>query len=498
MKSHYLNNILIVLNLLCFSSSALVARSFSTKATRINKVSRLISSGQSKKASIQILSLLKKKQYNRYRGRLYFLLGLSFEKLNLKNSSVWALLESIKSAKGRGGYAKKSFTRLLLTASSLGDDLSIKKALSFMALRSFSFQGKSKLYFVLGKSYFNKGKFTKATVYFSKISKSSSIYLLSHYFLANSLVELGRFTHALKAFKKISRKSKLYTKMNVAAILGQARIYYQLKNWKKALNFYSKVPRDSEFWVQALQESAWVELRLNKLNMALRHFQTLHSSYYKEYYIPESLILRAVVYLKLCRYEEVKKILKIYNQEYSLALNDVSYLLKRKKSIYSFYVRLLRQGKLKSWKATLASSDKAKVNLKQTVSFVQERKQLARLYRGSSRTVNPVSGHLKLRLSSLKRGLKVLGKSLLSKMQRQLIGLKKQKDFIYYELLKSRQTAIKRKIIEKKLGIQVEDREERKREFYIQNGYEYWPFQGEYWLDELGNYYYIGGSSCEK
>jgi len=35
------------------------------------------------------------------------------------------------------------------------------------------------------------------------------------------------------------------------------------------------------------------------------------------------------------------------------------------------------------------------------------------------------------------------------------------------------------------------------RTFYVQNGYEYYPFQGEYWLDEIGNYHYLGKQSCE-
>ena len=44
--------------------------------------------------------------------------------------------------------------------------------------------------------------------------------------------------------------------------------------------------------------------------------------------------------------------------------------------------------------------------------------------------------------------------------------------------------------------IQVDEKADRK--FYIQNGFEFWPFQGEYWLDELGNYHYLGVSACLK
>ncbi|MBE8221854.1 MAG: hypothetical protein HAW60_03905 [Bdellovibrionales bacterium] len=481
-----------------FSQNTFAAKNFSTRGSKINKISRLISSGNSRKASVKIMSLLKLKEYRRSKPRLYFLLGLSFEKLNLKHSSVWALLQSIKSSNGSGRYAQTSLTRLLLTASFLKDGKSIKEALSLISLTSFDRKNRAKLYYILGKNYFAKNNFNKAALYFSKVQRRSSLYFLSRYFLANSLTEAKKLRRALREFKKITNKSKPYTKMHTASLLGQARVYYQLKNYKRALTFYYKVPRDSEFWLDSLQESAWTELRLNKLNGSLRHFQTIHSSYYKENYIPESLILRAVVYLKLCKYDEIKKILKIYNQEYTRALGDVSYLLKNKGSIYKFYIKLLSKKKVKSWQTKLASSDAAITLFKQIISLIKEKNNLSRFYSSRSNSARSVFKNIRSQLSFSKNSLRVLGTYSLAKMNQQLINLKKQKDFIRYELLKSRQTAIKKKIVEKKLGIQKEYIEEDKRDFYIQNGYEYWPFQGEYWLDELGNYYYIGGSSCAK
>jgi hypothetical protein len=36
------------------------------------------------------------------------------------------------------------------------------------------------------------------------------------------------------------------------------------------------------------------------------------------------------------------------------------------------------------------------------------------------------------------------------------------------------------------------------RNYYVKNGYDYWPFKGEFWLDEIGNYFYVGKQSCEN
>ncbi len=53
---------------------------------------------------------------------------------------------------------------------------------------------------------------------------------------------------------------------------------------------------------------------------------------------------------------------------------------------------------------------------------------------------------------------------------------------------------VKRHLKKRIAGKDVEGEQinqENQRDFYIQNGYEYWPFRGEYWLDELGNYHYV-------
>ena len=57
-------------------------------------------------------------------------------------------------------------------------------------------------------------------------------------------------------------------------------------------------------------------------------------------------------------------------------------------------------------------------------------------------------------------------------------------------MLRSKRGFLKKKIAQKAIGrASIEDFD---RSYYIQNGYEYWPFKGEYWLDELGNYHYCG------
>ena len=87
-------------------------------------------------------------------------------------------------------------------------------------------------------------------------------------------------------------------------------------------------------------------------------------------------------------------------------------------------------------------------------------------------------------------------KAHLENMNLELKDLQEQASLIRYEMINGKKETIKKRIAGKDLtDLQVDDKQDRS--FYIQNGYEYYPFQGEYWLDEVGNYHYLGKQSCE-
>ena len=81
-------------------------------------------------------------------------------------------------------------------------------------------------------------------------------------------------------------------------------------------------------------------------------------------------------------------------------------------------------------------------------------------------------------------------------MKQDLADMFEQYNFAKYEMLNGKKEALKRKIQGKGVvTAQVDD--SKNRSFYIQNGFEYWPFRGEYWLDEIGDYKYLGTQGCE-
>ena len=88
-----------------------------------------------------------------------------------------------------------------------------------------------------------------------------------------------------------------------------------------------------------------------------------------------------------------------------------------------------------------------------------------------------------------------VGKTL-SLVYKDLKRLFESEEYLRYDMLKGKREKLKQKIARKYLNKRQID-ETVGRSYYIQNGYEYWPFDGESWLDELGNYHYLGRQNCE-
>jgi len=89
--------------------------------------------------------------------------------------------------------------------------------------------------------------------------------------------------------------------------LGIARILYQAGQMKAAAQFYSKIPNQSEAYLPAQEELAWIYLRTGD-NVNLRgDLKGLSSPLFRDRFQPETYLLRAISNLKMCFYDQLDK-----------------------------------------------------------------------------------------------------------------------------------------------------------------------------------------------
>lgn len=504
-KFLYLNYLVLFLSLSAFAQ----ADSKSHKR-QIDNAVNLFKSGKKLEASQQLLALSKVTEIDTEKARVKYLLGLTLMEQNLNQTAAFQFVEVIRS--GNVTWTKPSIEKLLIVTDRLGDETLLNFAIQRVDINQIPVQNREMLYFRLAEMKHKTGSAKEAIDFYKKVTPGSRYYYSALYNMGLALAESNQLDMALQSFNKLvsSRaKAKITDTNKVAAQMAIARTLYQKQEWKNAIEAYAKIPRDHVFWHDALFEKTWAMLRAARFRSTLSNFQSLHSSYYEDFYLPETLLLRAIVYLYICQYDEMEKVLSLYEKQYNPALSRInSFLQNTNSEVYFQEINKTYQMK----KNSLAKKQLAlpynilkhiseEGDVRRTYAYLKKISGEKKIIESNSQIQGSSIGSyatriLNNRINSTKAIIGELTKKHLASIKAEIIDLNEQSSFIRYEMINGKKETLKKKIAGKNV-LGTDSDVVQDRSFYVQNGYEYYPFQGEYWLDEIGNYHYLGKQSCE-
>ncbi len=476
----------------------------------------LAKSGNYEEASIRLFNLSRSPRYARERMQIKYLLGLMLYDMKMFQTAAFQFVDVVRD--GNSLYIKKSLEKLSLAADKLGDETLLNYALSKVQLEDFPAASQDLLRYRIGEFQFKNGEFNRAAANFSAVDAGSALYAKSKYMEGLSFAIQNKNDFALRAYSdllNLKEKADFTDASRVSAQLGLARTYYQNKEWDNAIQYYRAVPRDTPQWHDALFEVSWAQMRAAKFRSVLGNMHSLHSPYYEDFYIPESLLLRSIVYLYICQYDEMEKTLDLFKQVYLPVRTSLRDLLKANLTPTRYFREMDKFSQ--NYQALLEKTADRKMLM---LPFLVARKifKEADFSRGYSYIVNlrsekqtmqqmssrwktsPVGQYsikiLDRRITRAEEASGLIAKRHAQDIHRDLLELFKQHDFARFEMSNGKKEILKKQILASNTSSKQID-SDNERSYYIQNGYEYWPFQGEYWLDEIGNYYYLGKSRCE-
>ncbi len=479
--------------------------------SQISAALGLMKSGQYAQSANAFLTLSRKADAVAERPQIKYLLGLSLMELNLNQVASFQFVDVIKSGDAR--WTRQAIEKLLVVTDRLGDETLLNYAIQRIDVANVPVQNREMLFFRLGEVKAKAGQHAEAATLFSKVGPSSRYYLNALYSKGLAQAEAKQPDLALSTFNKLldARSSNKVNDTNkVAAEMAIARTLYQKQDWEKSIDAYSKIPRDHPLWHDAMFEKSWAMLRGARFRSSLSNFQSLHSSFYEDSYIPESLLLRAIVYLYICKYDEMEKVVGLFETQYGPIAASVESFLNNKLKAESYFTEIQKINILRN-----DPESRKQLNLPYNVlKYISEEGNVRRNYTYIKKLAeekklieeNPVLKNSSLgtysvriinnRIKATKDTIGELARAQLVSIRSEIRDLKEQASFIRYEMINGKKEFLKKKIAGKNLNeIQVDD--DQDRSFYVKNGYEYYPFQGEYWLDEVGNYHYLGKQSCE-
>ena len=464
-------------------------------------------------ASKGFFDLLEKDQFPEQTSKLHYYLAKCLYELELYHGAQHYFMQVVRKGP-RNPYFKYALPKLVAIAKLTGNDTELMRIVHKIAPESFPRQAKNHLYYLMGRKLYAKGELASAIKYFQQISSKSNLYLKSKFFEGTINHERGKYKSAVKAFRDVyqseavpkdPRDLESMENLKDLALVSIARIYYEIQRFDNADNYYSLVDRGSLYWPESLFERAWAAFMQTDLNLTLGLLLTNNSNhYYDNEYNPEVEVLRALTFFQLCEFnhaerilldfegkyrpmqQEIKSFLTQYSSEEGQALSDQAFDAyfsddhRDSATMMTMFLKVLRNRDLSSLVRHMDLMD-------EEVTVINQQKSVWRDSLGS---------HLKKIVEKDKlRYKKKAGKYLLKELDRQYKKLgdwMSQSQIIRFEIVDAQRVDYQFKM----KNPELQSRTERKIDFATSREIIYWPFNGEFWEDELGYYRYTEHGSC--
>ena len=306
---------------------------------------------------------------------------------------------------------------------------------------------------------------------------------------------------AFDAVAKVPVKGDEASARHERAVLQLARLAYAKGDDPRAQAWYSKVSRAAPEWLDALFESSWSHFRNGDDDKALGNLLTLHAPFFQGRFYPESYVLKALVLYENCRYPESRRTLREFEARYRGLHDGLAGALERMPTAQAAVESLSRTGALAAFPeaardevARVASAPELKTGLAQVAQMAQELDSIDRRPQTFQRTALSQAAVPRLREARLDL-LQSVGDRVRSRLAmerselRELLGQGLRLDF---------EIAGREKELAQTPEGGAEPVAQRRTPPVVDEDEVLWPFEGEYWRDELGSYRFQLGQKCAK
>jgi TolA-binding protein len=378
----------------------------------------------------------------------------------------------------------------------------------------------NELLYLMGRYWYNQNEFEKARTFLAAEEPDAKYYVHSLFFVGVTYVRERQASPAVKAFRKIVDKFKDTPRIFLSAEeerfldlawLSLARIYYSTEHWDSALEAWSKVPMTSEYWLDALFEESWAyfqvgdDPKIQGYQKALGNIHTLNSPFFVDRFYPESLVLKSVIYFGNCWYEESNSTVQAFQDDYQPVKDELEKEIQKYTDNVKFF-EFLRQVSDKKSKLSpklmkilnVTLGDRTLLRNLEYVKLLE--KEEARLSKMPPEFRNASIGIRILQDIAAAKSVAVdnagnLAKSRFERLLQELQDLLNQATAIQIEILNALRGELKQEIMNE---LEISAPTEKAAKPKIDSEHQIWPFQGEYWRDELGFYRQVIVSKCGR
>ena len=403
-------------------------------------------------------------------------------------------------------YFLQATKGLLDVARDIGDDTLIPEIINRGYAQAFARLKPEELNavnYMIGMIAQRRGNFQEAKQFLEAVREDSEFYTRARYLLAimavKSATEQGAsdYAEAIGHFTTIESRVAAASddderKLYRLALLGQARAYFSQGDFAKSVNYYEKVPRFSEDWYDAMFESGWAYFQNAQFGRALGMVHSIQSPYFDDRYRSESFVLKATTYFQMCHFDRARTALTSFFEIYEPMSEQLKPWLEGDQTDAEM-VELVVNGS-----ANFPSEIRLQISSNRRFQKFLAQVQEVDRERERAEADLPAGGFKNQMLALLEvqreQRVALTGKLVRDQLRREAVFLD---DFLgQARIIQLETSTAERKMLAAGKDITKGPRATGPRPIIPDATYQYWAFQGEYWIDELGYYEHSIKDEC--
>lgn len=423
----------------------------------------------------------------------------------------------------QAGAVASSLPRVIELSDKLRDDRRLLGILDGIQAGNIPAELRRDAGYFYGQLYFRKDDPETAKKALRSVSKDSKFYGRAQYTLGVILSLEGSNDPAIAAFKEAvssgdgqARTEKQAKdkggKVDLVAQEAQlaiARTHYANEKYSLSVDAFRGVDRNGQLWAHSLFDNAWALHKDKEYGYALGNVLSTRAPFFESFYEPEANILEAIVYYRICLFPQASSTINGFFQRYSPYSAKIKSFRKQAEKrppeqVFAFLKDFVDspRGKAASFMPSdlmLAVAEDGKIadilyHLK-AIEFEQQKIRDIGPWRGSrvaAAVMDQMNGH--------KASLQKLGGRLVLRefedQDTKLDELFAQAKNIRFEITLGEKNALEDSLLGK--GTAAATNKQEDVTVVVPDDHYYWPFEGEYWKDEVGYYKFSVQGVCSK
>ncbi len=350
--------------------------------------------------------------------------------------------------------------------------------------------------YFLGRFFWVYGEYSRSMQFLSRIADGSDRAAQANYITGVMALEQGENSRALTTFQAAADQAEVMRDgqdVYELANLAIARIAYEAGLVDVALYYYNKIPFGSARHPRAVFEMAWTYTLKQAWNRAIGTLHSLHSPYYEGWFFPELYVLEAFAYKETCNLDAAQSAVLAFSEEVATLQAPVRSFIADAGSPDEYWNAISTYYDVYDTPNAIPLPIEAVRWVLSDVDFVNQMQLITSLEEERSRlgsqgdalgefgplALAGINADISTR--TLEAGLQI--QSMLSDFESELTDWYVKSQEVSIEVRTEYVTAVDLALE----GVEIGN-SSASSVFVLASDWQYWPYEGEYWVDEVDAY----------